>query len=259
MNEKSPRVYIGTSGLVLPVNKKDFPPPYASGSRLGYYSSIFNSLELNSSFYKTPQAKTFSKWKNDVANNFKFTVKLSRDITHAKNLDFNAELLKAFMDEINHLDGQKGALLIQFPASITSNYFDHVRKILEQIESLQNDHKWDLAVEVRHNSWYNSDTYRMLAEHRASLVAHDMPGSQTPADHTAKDFIYLRFHGPTGKYNGSYDEDTIRRCSHQIFNACMQGKLVYVYFNNTMGSAYENALSLMASIERLKKSTDWNF
>lgn len=245
-------VYIGTSGIVLPYNKDKFPPHYESASRLRYYSSVINSLEVNSSFYKTPQPKTLVKWKNDVLDDFKFTIKLSRDITHARNLDFDSDILHRFMNSINHLEDKKGALLIQFPASITSKYLNNVEKILQQIAMLQAEPRWDIAVEVRHSSWYNNDTYEMLTEHHASMVFHDMPGSKTPTDQTANDIIYFRFHGPVGDYRGSYDEIDLRNYSKQIFDAYTQGKRVYVYFNNTMGNAYENSTSLAASFESLK-------
>lgn len=254
MHEQRYPIHIGTSGIVLPINKDDFPFPYQSASRLRYYSSLLNSLEINSSFYKTPQPRTFSKWKNDVSDDFKFTVKLSRDITHAKNLDFDTNLLNVFMNSVNHLEEKRGSLLIQFPASITVKHLNNVQKILQKIALLQTPPKWDIAVEVRHNSWYNNDVYQILKEQQAAMVFHDMPGSETPPNQTANDFMYFRFHGPTGNYAGSYDDIIIQNYSARIFDQWMQGKRVYVYFNNTIGNAYDNAISLADSLMNLNKS-----
>ena len=79
-------VRIGTSNIVVPGNRQSFPPGFRDKSRLHYYASLFNTVELNSTFYKVPMASTFNKWSLDVPENFQFTIKLWRDITHVKNL-----------------------------------------------------------------------------------------------------------------------------------------------------------------------------
>src|ERR1044072_276638 len=93
MKRKREGIYrSGTSGLVLPVpNKKAFPPEFKDKSRLTYYGSLFNSIEINSSFYKIPQAATVKKWADSVPDNFAFTFKLWREITHIKGLAYQPE------------------------------------------------------------------------------------------------------------------------------------------------------------------------
>ena len=91
------KFYGGTSGLVLPVaNKLAFPPAYQDKSRLTYYASLFNSLEVNSSFYKIPMA-TIKRWAIEVPEGFKFTFKLFKGITHNKGLVFEDALVEKFM------------------------------------------------------------------------------------------------------------------------------------------------------------------
>lgn len=81
--------YSGISGLILPVpNKEHYPAEFKEKSRLCYYASLFSSIEVNSSFYRIPQAKTIAKWADDVPADFKFTFKLWRGITHEKGLVF---------------------------------------------------------------------------------------------------------------------------------------------------------------------------
>lgn len=80
--------YGGTSGLQIAVPKRDFPPDQAHLSRLGFYALQENSLEINSSFYKVPQARTIIKWASEVPADFRFTFKLWKEITHQKNLLF---------------------------------------------------------------------------------------------------------------------------------------------------------------------------
>lgn len=237
-------IFIGTSGIVLPGNKTSFPEQFRSGTRLQYYSSIFNSLEVNSSFYRLPQAKTFSKWSGEVTDNFIFSAKLSKSITHAKQLKFEFADIDNFMSATKELNTHKGALLIQFPASITIDYAEKVLNILHHLTSLQTAPFWQLAVEVRHKSWYTNDFYTALQRYHASLVFHDMPGVKTPMDQTATEVIYLRFHGPSGNYTGSYDDQIIGEYAQWIRQWHIGGKTIFIYFNNTIGDAYNNALAL---------------
>lgn len=243
MTNQSP-IYIGTSGIALPGNKTSFPEKFRSGTRLQYYSSIFNSLEVNSSFYKLPQTKTFSKWSGEVANNFIFSAKLSKSITHAKQLKFEFSDIDKFISATKELNAHKGALLIQFPASITIDYAEKVLSILRHLTSIQTAPFWRLAVEVRHKSWYTNDFYAALQQYHASLVFHDMPSVKTPMDQTATDVIYLRFHGPSGNYTGSYDNQIIEEYAQWIRQWHIAGKTIFIYFNNTLGDAYNNALKL---------------
>src|ERR1700712_55123 len=103
--------YAGTSGLVLPVpNKTHYPAAFKEKSRLCYYASLFNSIEVNSSFYKIPQAQTIEKWVGMVPDGFRFTFKLWKGITHEKNLIFNPDNISRFMNAISVVGNCKGCL-----------------------------------------------------------------------------------------------------------------------------------------------------
>jgi uncharacterized protein YecE (DUF72 family) len=107
--------YSGISGLQTPIPKRDFAPEFADKSRLTFYASLFNSIEINSSFYKIPIAKTLSKWCTEVPGDFKFTFKLWQGITHNKGLAFNPDDVFKFIEVINVVGSKKGCLLVQFP------------------------------------------------------------------------------------------------------------------------------------------------
>ncbi len=248
MNAQKGIIRIGTSGIVVPGNKSTFPAEYQTGSRLSYYSSLFNTLEINSSFYKIPLPTTFTKWATEVSDNFNFTVKLWRGITHAKRLESLLTDIDAFMNAANCLGDKAGCLLIQFPASITGKFFKQVEAILDRVNKLNIKGQWQLAVEFRHESWHQEQTYKMLDAHKASQVIHDMPNSKTPIDYEPKQLAYFRFHGPTGKYNGSYSDEFIQHYAEQIKRLSAQGKDIYVYFNNTIGGALQNAQALQQLI-----------
>lgn len=254
MGSESPEIVrpgiirIGTSGIVLPGAKSSFPEEFRSGSRLHYYGSLFNTLEINSSFYKIPLPVTFEKWTTEVPDNFKFTVKLWRGITHAKKLEYTPADIDFFMHAANHLRYKKGCLLLQFPASITSEYENKVETILQRLNLLNENEQWQLAIEIRHTSWYKNNFYSLFDKYKTSLVIHDMPASKTPIDYQSTKFFYFRFHGPTGNYKDSYTTEFIQEYANRINTCSKTGKDVYVYFNNTMEGALDNARLLQKLI-----------
>jgi uncharacterized protein YecE (DUF72 family) len=240
---KDPMIYTGTSGLVLPVAKALYPQEFEGKSRLAYYSSLYNSIEINSSFYKLPMANTVRRWADDVLDGFRFTFKLSKTVTHIKSLDFNKEDIGLFINTINHAGDKKGCLLIQFPPGL-QNHFSRLNELLEEVRECDPDNTWKIAIEFRHMSWYKENVYRLLEVYKASIVMHDLPASAPPADEYESDIVYLRFHGPGGKYRGSYEEDFLSEYAGYINDWKRSGKTVYVYFNNTMGDALNNLNTL---------------
>lgn len=233
----------GTSGLVLPVpNKQAFPPEFRDKSRLAYYSALFNSIEINSSFYKVPQAATVKKWSDTVSEGFVFTFKLWREITHVKGLEYKPADILRFMEVIDHAGAKKGSLLLQFPPSLTAEYFGRVEKMLDILQSM--DHGWQVALEFRHPSWYIGEVYELADEYDASIVLHDIPRSRNMQVNKHAGFIYLRFHGPAGDYRGAYSDDHLQQHAGLIRSWLNSGKNVYVYFNNTIGDAIQNLMTL---------------
>lgn len=248
MNTKG-KFYSGTSGLVLPVaNKLAFPPAYKDKSRLSYYASIFNSLEVNSSFYKIPMATTTRRWATEVPEEFKFTFKLFRGITHNKALLFEEELVEKFMHVINQVGEKRGALLVQFPASIHFDSFSQFERLLTSIRRYDPKKIWQLCIEFRHTSWYRKETYKLLTRYHAGMVIHDMPKSIPPQIASRLDFEYVRFHGPAGDYKGGYTDEVLQGYADKINAWLKEGKTVYVYFNNTIGDALKNLIKLNESI-----------
>jgi uncharacterized protein YecE (DUF72 family) len=237
--------YSGTSGLVLPVpNKQLYPPQFQDKSRLTYYASLFNSIEINSSFYKVPMASTVKKWASEVPDGFRFTFKLWRDITHNKGLVFNLADVDRFMQVINEIGSKKGCLLIQFPPSVAVANFNQLDKLLMSIQNADPMQQWDVAVEFRNRSWYLEDVYAMLDTYNAGMVIQDMPASLTPMIDFPTQFVYLRFHGPNGGYRGTYTDDFLYEYAQYVNDWRQDGKTVYAYFNNTMGEAVKNLMTL---------------
>ncbi len=236
----NPYYYAGLSGLQLPVPKYLYPPPFENASRLTYYSTFFNSIEINSSFYKIPKAVTVAKWAASVSADFKFTFKLWKEITHNKELKFKKEDVATFFTSINSVEEKTGCLLLQFPPGLDRVCIDQLDKLLHCIKETDKFHSWKIAVEFRNSSWYQQPVYDLLDSYEASVVIQDIPKSATPLINHNADFIYIRFHGPTGNYRDSYSEDFIHEYAIYISEWMEEGRTVYVYFNNTAGDAFNN-------------------
>jgi uncharacterized protein YecE (DUF72 family) len=245
---------VSTSNVVLPVAKQFYPDSFKDKSRLHYYSSIFNTVEVNSTFKKIPRLSTFEKWADDVTEGFQFSIKILKDITHVKNLNTEFKIVKSFISAANHLGNKKGCMLIQFPGRITSDYARDVEKILTHISKADSKNEWRKAVEFRSSTWYTERTKKFLHQYHAALVLHDMPKSGNLKLDENASFQYFRFHGPTGDYRGSYSEKFLQEQASKIADALLQGRDVYAYFNNTMGDAFQNAATLIAKAEKLMSS-----
>lgn len=236
-------VFSGLSGLQLNIPKYRFPEEFQKSSRLTYYSSLFNSIEINKSFYQIPRPETMGKWAGEVPDHFRFTFKLFRDLTHTKETSFSEELLHQFFHAIDAVGSKKGCVLIQFPPSVGIEYAGKLGTLLYSI-SLINHSGWKMAVEFRNKTWYQQSGYDLLRNFNASLVMHDIPKSATPMMDQEGDVVYLRFHGPTGNYRDSYAEDFLSEYSTYVQEWVQSGKTVYLYFNNTMGDAYQNLTTI---------------
>ncbi|CAG5067857.1 hypothetical protein DYBT9623_00584 [Dyadobacter sp. CECT 9623] len=242
------KFFTGTSGLVFPVpNKQFYPPEYQDKSRLTYYGSLFNSIEINSSFYKVPLASTVRNWATQVPENFTFTFKLWREITHNKGLVFDPEYVKKFMEVIGQIGEKKGCLLVQFPPSLKAILRPQLERLLTTISESDPDKSWKVALEFRHSSWYEDEIFETLDEFGFEIVRHDKPGSAPGTLESESDYIYLRFHGPNGDYKGQYEDDMLIEYAEHIQDWLDAGKTVFAYFNNTMGEAMKN-LTLLNSV-----------
>jgi len=235
----------GTSGLVLPVpNKKAFPEAFKDKSRLTYYGSLFNTIEINSSFYKVPQAATVQKWTGEVPDDFVFTYKLWREITHVKALAYKPEDVLRFMEVISAAGRKKGCLLLQFPPSLTVEHFSRVEALLDILQGSNPAPAWQVALEFRHTSWYMGEVYELADEYGCSMVLHDIPKSRNTQLNRQAGFVYLRFHGPAGDYRGGYTQLHLQQQAAHIQEWLHAGKEVYVYFNNTAGDAVKDLQTL---------------
>jgi len=119
-----------------------------------------------------------------------------------------------------------------------NEYISQLDKLLRCIREIEVDGK--IVIEFRNKKWYNDATYDLINFYKAALVIHDIPKSATPMLTHTSDFMYIRFHGPTGNYRESYSEDFLSEYASYVYEWLEEGKEVYMYFNNTMGDAFNN-------------------
>ena len=163
---------------------------------------------------------------------------------HAKELVFNEADIEMFIQRAYFLQDKKGCILLQVPGKITLDYFNQVKEILKVITNAEHTSEWNKAIELRNASWHTGENFELLNEYNASMVLHDFPKGKIEEVNYQADFIYLRFHGPTGNYRGSYSYEFLTQKADQIKEWRNNGKNVYAYFNNTGGEAYQNAHTL---------------
>lgn len=174
-----------------------YPPHGSKFDHLAYLASFFDTIEINSPFYRIPPATHAKSWVRRVSTNpdFKFTTKVFRGFTHEK-----AKLAEADVKDFrNYLDplmeaGRLGAILLQFPWS-----FKHSPESCEKLEALfEAFAAYPKALEVRHSSFQTKDFVRWLDEHEVAWVNVDQPlfdNSVKPADTATGPVAYVRFHG----------------------------------------------------------------
>src|SRR3954466_15611822 len=114
-----PSFYSGTSNLVSPLKKSEFPVEFTGASRLTYYASLFSSIEINATFYKMPKAATIEKWSQSVPDHFRFTFKVPKGVTHAKDMQFSFDELEQFATTVDVVGDKKGCLLVQLPPKVS--------------------------------------------------------------------------------------------------------------------------------------------
>ncbi len=232
-------VHIGTSGWNYKHWLGRFYPEHLPGDEmLPFYSTYFDTVEINNSFYQLPALKTFTKWQKTVPNDFIFAVKASRFITHMKKLKAPVSSSRKFFTRVNRLDGKLGPILFQLPPRWNVDK-DRLARFLESLPALEH------VFEFRNSTWLTADIYELLKQNNIAFCIHDFGGEPTPRMITA-DFTYVRMHGPTkAAYSGSYSTPVLKELAEQMNIWRKELKNVYVYFNNDVeGHAVRNALTL---------------
>ena len=234
-------IYIGTSGWSYD-HWSDvlYPPGAPSRERLRYYTQSFQTVELNSSFYRWPRLATFRAWKRRLPGAFRFSVKAPRGLTHAKKLYAPEAWIERIAACWHELADKRAVLLVQLGPDLARDdaRLGYFLELLPQ---------WiQTSVEFRHPSWTDEHVFAMLEHHTVAYCVTS--GAHLPCVLRATaPFVYVRLHGPDPHhlYAGSYSIQDLRWWAERLHEWDAAGKDVFVYFNNDgHGNAVRNALAL---------------
>lgn len=202
-----------------------------------YYSSQFNTYELNSTFYKFPTVKTLSNWYNKAPERFIFSIKAPKTITHIHKFENCSEEISKFYEVSREgLRDKLGCVLFQLPPSFSYSE----ERLVRIINSL--DTKFKNVVEFRNASWWREDVFKVFKLHNIIFCSVNFPNLPTTILDCTK-IGYVRLHGNPNLFYSEYSKNEIETIYNNIKDKGFSD--IYIYFNNTASTAgIINALEL---------------
>jgi uncharacterized protein YecE (DUF72 family) len=228
---------IGTAGWTVAAAVAEAFPP--EGTSLERYAARFPCAEINSSFHRSHRASTWERWAQSVPDGFRFSAKLSKEITHKRKLADCAELLGAAVTEMERLGEKLAIVLVQLPpslafdAGVAGPFLDLLRK------------RWGrgIALEPRHPSWFEDEVDARLDALRIARVAADparVPRAAEPGGW--RGLSYWRLHGSPVLYRSSYDDGRLEPLAAAL--AAQPGDSWCIFDNTASSAALGDALKL---------------
>jgi uncharacterized protein YecE (DUF72 family) len=235
---------IGTAGWSVPSQYLDRVPP--GGSHLQRYARRLNAAEINSSFYRPHRRTTYQRWAQSVPDDFRFSVKVPKAITHEAGLADCGALLDRFVDEVRGLGDKLAVLLLQLPPTsalskcVANGFFRDLRARIDA----------DVVLEPRHASWFAPGVDDWLANRRIARCAADpakVAGAGEPGGWN--ELVYYRWHGSPRIYYSEYGAAALKALKRRLEDRA-RASLTWCIFDNTAsGAALGNALTLKRSLQ----------
>ncbi len=231
------KIYIGCSGWNYSHWQGVFYPEDVPKKKwLQFYATIFNTVEINATFYRQFKDSTYINWYNKVPQDFCYSVKMSKFITHIKRLTDVTDEVQRFITSASILKDRLGVILIQLPPSLT---FDAVR-VATFLSLLPGNYRY--AIEARHNSWVCDSSFSLLQKYNIAWCISDTAGRYPYYEAITADFVYIRLHGSTRLYASNYSDNELSGWAEKIVG---WDKTIYCYFDNDFNAyAVYNAISL---------------
>ena len=226
------RISIGTSGWTYDGWRGSlYPDGLRKSDWLPFFASQFSTVEINGSFYRTPSLEAVQAWHDQTPKGFDFAWKASKFITHWKRLSPKCENSIALMDtRLRALGPKIGVVLFQLPP----NFSEDAQRLSSFLRMLPRCYKY--AFEFRNKSWYEDRVLTILREANVALCFSDHADAPAPWEATAR-HVYVRGHGPSGRYHGTYPARTLRRWADAALRWQSEQRQVYIYFDNDQKAA----------------------
>lgn len=242
------KVRVGCAGWSI-------PSPHAAlfgegESHLARYATRFDVVEVNSTFYRQHEPRTFERWAASVPAGFRFSAKLPKSITHESRLRATGDALSAFFDSVAGLGRKLGGVLVQLPpglafdARLADRFFAMVRR--------RSDTR--IACEPRHASWFAPEVDALWERYRIARVAADpslsMEAAQPGGPASAR-WRYWRRHGSPRMYYSAYGDAALRELAANLVAASGERSPGWCIFDNTAhGHATTDAARLQDMLRR---------
>jgi uncharacterized protein YecE (DUF72 family) len=239
-------VHVGCSGWNYPHwRERVYPKGLPARAWLAHYAELFDTVEVNNTFYRLPSRSAVAGWVEQTPAGFIFAVKASRYLTHMKRLTDMQAGVERFYERIDPLveSGKLGPLLWQLPSSFRRDD-DRLAAALEQLPTGRH------CFEFRHDSWFAGPVYELLRAHDVALVIGDHPERPFQAHELTADFTFVRFHYGARGRGGNYSRTELEEWAQRI-RRWRREVAVFAYFNNDWNAyAIRNAKDLTAMVER---------
>jgi uncharacterized protein YecE (DUF72 family) len=238
------KYYVGCSGWFYWEWRRSF---YASKAKTNdwfdYYSSKFDTVELNAPFYTWPTIGNVRKWLLQAEDkDFVYSIKVNELITHTKRFKAAKRIVKDFNLIGDILDGHMGCFLYQLPPNYKYTKL-RLQNIIEQLDLRRRN-----VVEFRHESWWNEKVYSAFKEHGITFCSCSAPNLPDDIIKTSGN-IYLRLHGISKWYRYDYSKAELKEWAKRIKEA--KAKHAWIYFNNSFNAfSAKNALTLKSLLEK---------
>jgi len=234
-------VFVGCAGWSVPrVVATRFP---GEGSHLERYARVLPAVEINSSFYRPHKPATYARWRDAVPGQFRFSVKIPKEISHLRRLRDCAGPLADFLAEAGELREKLGCLLLQLPPSLA---FD-APTAQAFLALLRERTEGAVVCEPRHASWFGVEAAALLEAFGIGYVEADPSPYPLPAPHAGP--VYLRLHGSPRIYYSDYPDSVIEAVAAKLAALRDAGQTAWCVFDNTAeGAAVPNALSLLEKL-----------
>jgi uncharacterized protein YecE (DUF72 family) len=235
--------HIGCSGFhYKDWRGKFYPEKLATKSWFDYYTQFFDTVELNVTFYRFPQLSFLQSWYQKCPDNFRFSVKAPKAITHYKQFHDSARFITDFYQTSNNgLKKKLGPVLFQLPGRLAYNE-ERLERIVNSLNSSFNN-----VLEFRHESWWREDVYKALAERNITFCGMSHPS--LPDDVIVNtSTVYYRFHGVPDLYRSPYSKEFLQGVVNAV-KSNKQAKTGWFYFNNDFDAVgVRNAEDMIALI-----------
>ncbi|MCX7679683.1 MAG: DUF72 domain-containing protein [Spirochaetes bacterium] len=233
----TPTYFIGCSGWNYSHwAGKFYPETIAKSQWLQYYTSSFNTVEINATFYRQFKDSAYVRWYNNAPDDFRFSVKMSKYITHVKRLVNVDSEIRTCIASASLLKEKLGVILIQLPPSLI---FDSAL-VSEFLSNLPANCRY--TIEARHKSWVCDLSFSLLQQFNVAWCISDTAGRYPYCEEVSADFVYIRLHGSKKMYASNYTDTELTAWAEKIMR---WNKTAYCYFDNDFNAyAAHNAMKL---------------